>query len=291
MNIHSLIDSVSVTLGSKFYPKYFRDSIETPSFSEHLFQVIIDFPDIKGEGDYDAVSKTLTGETYSGFRLAQWLGNEYPTVIYHHGASEIPFDYGFRHIFPYQKKKIAANLFLVRAPFHATRKEFTEGLATLSNFVMMMAVSVALIEKIVIYVKECSDKKVLVAGSSLGGFITNLHHIYYQSADVYTPLIAGTAMDDAFLRSVYSKAVSDKAKERPDHMADILNFTEEFGKVDSENVFPLLSRYDAIIRYDVQKDSYGSCPVETMDKGHSTGALSYEYLLNHMLKHLSGEDR
>ncbi len=286
MNIHRMIDVTSISIGSKFFPKYFRDGIDTPSFSEHLRQVVVMMPDIYETGDYEVVSDTLSGKIGSGFRVAQWLGAEYPSIIYHHGANEIPFDYGFRHIFPHEKVKIPANLFLIRAPFHKSRKEFSEGLATLSNFVMMMAVSVALIEQVVEHIKKESDQKVLVAGSSLGGFITNLHHIYFHSADVYTPLIAGTAIDDAFLNSVYSKSVSEKAKSQPEKFGKIMNFKHDFATVSHQNVFPLLARHDAIIRYDVQKKSYGACPVETFEKGHATGALSYKVLRNHMLKHL-----
>ena len=167
-------------------------------------------------------------------------------------------------------------------------KEFQQGIRAFANFIAMLAVSVHLIEQLVQYNKKHSTGQILVAGTSLGGFITNLHHIHYNSADFYTPLLAGTAMDDAFLHSVYSRAVAKHAKENSAAISSVLNFEEEFKAADNSNVFPLLARFDEIIRYELQKASYGNRPVVTINKGHTTGALSYEHLRQHILKFLPG---
>ncbi len=287
MSIHGLIDKIAVGLGAKFMPKYFRDECESDTVAEHLENVSIDFPEVTGEGDFEVTADTLVGELNAGFRLAQWIDKSHPTIIYHHGASEIPFDYGFNRIFPLKKEKIPANLFLIRAPFHRNMKDFREGICTLSNVVAMLAVSVRLIEHLVQYNRESGIEKILVAGTSLGGFITNLHHIHYHTADIYTPLLAGLSMDDAYLYSVYSRATAQTAKDRPAAVTAVLNFEKEFAETDSRNVFPLLASHDQLVRFEPQKASYGSCAVGTIDKGHTTGALSYRELRNHILKHLS----
>ncbi len=287
MSIHSLIDKAAVGLGANFMPKYFRDGFESKTIAENLEQVSLNFPDITAEGDYEITAATMAGELNAGFRLAQWLEENKPVVIYHHGASEIPFDYGFKRIFPYQKINIPANLFLVRAPFHRSMKDFQQGIRTLSNVVAMLAVSVFLFEQIVQHSRKAGSSKIIVAGTSLGGFITNLHHIHYNSADVYTPLLAGLAMDDAYLHSAYSMAVAREAKENPWAIKKALNFEEGFASRNNSNVFPLLAVHDQLIRYEPQKASYGDCPVETLEKkGHTTGALAYKKLRNHVLSRL-----
>lgn len=286
MSIHGLIDRLAVGLGAKFMPKYFREDVSSQPLAEHLSKVKLNFPEIKGEGDYDVPTVTLAGELLAAIRLAQWSGSNIPAIIYHHGACEVPFDYGFRRIFTGKKQGVNANLFLIRAPFHRSMKEFQQGIRTLSNFVAMIAVSVCLIEELVRYNRGRGVSRILVAGTSLGGFITNLHHIHFNSADVYTPLLAGLAMDDAFLRSVYSRAVALKAKEKGAVLESVFNFEEDFARSDNSNVFPLLARFDQLIRYEQQKASYGTCPVTSIAKGHTTGALSYGQLRRHVLKHL-----
>lgn len=287
MSIHGLIDTLAVGLGAKFMPKYFRESAESETLAENLQKINLEFPTIKGEGDYEVTADTLVGELNAGFRLVQWMGDDFPTVIYHHGASEIPFDYGFKGIFPLSKMKIHANLFLIRAPFHGSMKEFQWGIRSLANVVAMLSVSACLIEHLVSYCREKNISQILAAGTSLGGFITNIHHIHYNSADVYTPLLAGLAMDDAYLFSAYSRAVDAYAKEKSaDHIKAVLNFEEDFLSRENSNVFPLLARFDRLIRYQRQKDSYGKLPVAVINKGHTTGALAYSELRRHILKHL-----
>ena len=287
MSIHGVIDTAAVSLGVKFMPKYFREGAESATIKENLEGISLNLPDFKIEGDYDVLASTLVGELNAGFRLAQWIGENAPTVIYHHGASEIPFDYGFKGIFPLRKTDIKANLFLVRAPFHRSMKDFQSGIRTLANVTAMLSVSVCLIEHLVSYCRKRNVKQILVAGTSMGGFITNLHHIHYDSADVYIPLLAGLAMDDAYLVSVYSKAVDAHVRENyADNIQAVLNFEEDFNAKDNSNVFPLLSRYDRLIRYQRQKESYGKCPVAAINKGHTTGALAYGQLRQHIFKHI-----
>ncbi len=286
MNLHALLDKVAVGLGASFMPKYFRDGLESPTLTEQLKGVKLELPPLGAEKDYELKAETLVGELAAAFRLAQWLGEDHPTLIYHHGAAETPFDYGFRRIFPYAKLKIRANLFLVRAPFHRSLRDFQQGIRTLSNVVAMLAVSVSLIERLVRLNRGMAVGHIVVAGTSLGGFITNLHHIHFHSADAYTPLLAGLLMDDAYLYSVYKRAVAPSARKNPAAIQSIFNFSADFAATDKNKVFPLLGRHDQLIRYEVQKASYGDCPVVTVDKGHTSGALSYSLLRRHILQHL-----
>ena len=291
MNKHYMIDKAAITVGSLFFPKYFRDGVESVIFQEHLQAIKMNVPKLNFEkSEYSLTSSTKIGEISAGFRLAQWLGKEFPTIIYHHGASEIPFDYGFKRIFPLDKEHIAANLFLIRAAYHDNRKSFMSGMSKTENWLVMMANSVKIIEGIIQQVGDSTAKQgseassITVSGTSLGGFITNLHHIHYNSADKYRPLLAGTAMHDAFLNSVYSRSVAKAALAQPILMSKLFDFQRDFAKQNNENVFPLLAKQDGIIRYDIQKNSYNGLEIATIDKGHTTGALAYDLLRQHILK-------
>ena len=268
-------------------PKYFRDGAESATVAEHLQGVELTLPAIEGEGEYELTAATAVGELEAGFRLAQWIGGSAPAVIYHHGAAETPYDYGFKGIFPVRKMEIPANLFLVRAPFHRNMKDFQSGIRTLANIAAMLAVSVIVIEQLVQHCREKKVGRILIAGTSLGGFITNLHHIHFNSADSYTPLLAGLAMEDAYLNSAYSKAVDPRAREESaDRIKAVLNFEDGFAAGENGNVFPLLARHDRLVRYERQKESYRGHPVSTIEKGHATGALSYKQLRTHILDHM-----
>ncbi len=285
INRHKLIDTVAISAGALFFPGYFRNKVESASFEEHLQGVSVNVPELKEEKEYNVTASTLVGELDAAVRMAQWKGEDYPTVIYHHGAMEIPYDYGFKNIFPVDKMEVPVNLFLIRAPFHTQRKSFMKGMVATENWLAMMAVSTHVIDQVIGQIRSKSDEKILMGGTSLGGYITNLHHIHFNTADVYTPLLAGLAMHDTFLNSVYRKAVDQFPKSQPELMTKLFDFQPAFEQSGHQhnNVFPLLGRHDAIIRFEVQRDSYAGLEVETIEKGHTTGALSYEALRDHML--------
>ncbi len=286
MNRHGLIDTVAISAGVLFFPGYFRNKVESASFEEHFKAVSVIVPELKEEKEYNITASTLVGELDAAVRMAQWKGEDYPTVIYHHGAMEIPYDYGFKNIFPMDKMELPVNLFLIRAPFHSQRKSFMKGMVATENWLAMMAVSICVIDQVIGQVRSKSDKKILLGGTSLGGYISNLHHIHFNTADVYTPLLAGLAMHDTFLNSVYRKAVDDFPKSQPELMTKLFDFQPAFEQSGHlhNNVFPLLGKHDAIIRFEIQRDSYAGLEVETIEKGHTTGALSYEALRKHMLE-------
>ena len=77
-NKHTLIDTVSVSLGSLFFKKYFHDGIESVGIDEHLEAVNIDVPQLTSEQEYQILSETLAGQLDSAINLAQWKGSEYP---------------------------------------------------------------------------------------------------------------------------------------------------------------------------------------------------------------------
>jgi hypothetical protein len=162
----------------------------------------------------------------------------------------------------------------VRAPFGRSLREFLRGIRTLSNYAAMLAVSVKVIEALVSHCRQVGVPTTVVTGISLGGFVTNLHHTYYNSATCYKPLLAGAAMGSTFTESVYGKLVDLSALAQADAIRAVLDFEDAFTHTDRSNVFPLLGRYDQFIEYERQKGAYGAQPIALIDKGHITGALA-----------------
>jgi len=289
MNIHTILDNFTISLSVLFLSKskFFRESIESPTFSEHLHGINFLLPEIKQEGQYEVKAETLIGDLNPAFRIAQWKGKEYPTIIYHHGSGENPYDRSFNSIFSIKKMDIPANLIVIRAPFNLSAKEYMTSINELSNFVAMLSVSVQLIEQLISFCREKGTSSVVISGLSLGGWVTNLHHTYFNSADYYKPLLAGAGLAEIFLDSVYEKLTASLAKEKPEQVRKILIFDDDFAKVNNSNVFPLLGRFDQIIRFERQKQCYDQRLVTVLEKGHITGALAFKKLCRHILENIT----
>ena len=286
MNIHTSLDRLYIGLRILFTSRFYREGDRSSPFPEHLRSVDLDMPYIPGPGDYEVMARTLAGELEAGFRIGQWKGQGYPTIIYHHGAAEIPCDRSFRGIFPCRRKSIPANLIFVRAAYHRSSREFSQGNRTLAGWVAMLAASVSLIEKLVSWSGENKASFVMVSGMSMGGQIANLHHVYFNTADVYIPLLASAVMGDGLLDSAYRFLVASGARKNATRVKEVLNFEEEFLSADNRNVFPLLARFDEFIRYEHHKRCYKGRPMVTINRGHLTGAFSFSSLREHILAQL-----
>jgi hypothetical protein len=286
MNIHKLLDNLTITISAPLMArsKYFRKSVQSQDLDENLAAIRLELPPIDGEGVYELPAQSLVGELDPAFHISQWLGAGHPTIIFHHGTNENPYDRSFKSIFPHYKMEIPANLIVVRAPFNTSLKAFTTAIGQLANYAAMMAASVRLIDELVGYCQEQGAAPVLVSGISLGGFITNLHHAHCGRADAYAPLLAGAAMDSVFLDSIYHKLVAANDEAGMATIRRVLNFEEAYAQANGQKAFPLLGRYDQYIRYERQKQGYGNRPITVLDKGHVTGALDYAGLRQHMMQ-------
>lgn len=284
-NRHVLYDSVLLGMMRliTMNRKYFEESIDSPSFEEHLKGVAFNLPDIDGEGIYELEAETLAGSMDAAFNIHSWKGSNKPTVLYHHGASEHPFDKSFKQMFP-RKPPVNANLIVIRSPFHRKSSQELWGAAThLSRYIALMAVSVKLTEHL-LSSPLISTSDTVVAGYSLGGFITNRHHMQYNTAKAYVPFMAGTAHAEIFLTTWKA---APRAVENAEVLRDHLNFDKEWTNRSHENVFPVLGLYDILNLYETQGPSYGDVPVEVWETGHLSGT-DYNRLRKKILHHLPG---
>lgn len=292
MNYHAFLDKVTIyttVLVPSF--RYFRSGQESRTIAAYLDAISVPVPALPVSGERELTVDSPVGPLDPVFRVGQWVGDAAPTIIYHHGTNENPYDRSFGGIFPHREQEIPANLIVVRAPFNSGLRAFARSIAELANYAAMLAASVQLVEGMVRRCRAAGSERVVVSGISLGGFVANLHHTYYNTATAYAPLLAGPVIEDVFLNSIYSKLVSvpDAAARAGIHNA--LSFADDFAHVAHDNLFPLLGRHDQYIRHAVQAPAYGEAPVATLEKSHVTGALAYAAMRRHVLGALEARPR
>ncbi len=294
MNKHVLYDKLTTGIASLVSGKhrFFSKSIDSTGLKEHLDSVSLEAFEWT-QGIHELKAETLVGELDPAFNAAQLKGPEYPTIIYHHGNNERPFDFSrfaknsFKSIFFDTDEPIDANLIAVRAPFHnASLRDYQRKISQLSNFAAMLMTSVKLVEQLIAVLRRDYSGPVLVSGISLGGWVTNLHRTFFNSADAYVPLLAGAALGELFITSGYRKMAGEPAAQHPEKIREILNFEEQFRHVPDNNVFPLLGRYDQYIQYERQKVCYGDRPIKVLETGHVTSLLAADQLKRHILDHI-----
>lgn len=292
MNRHELLDVAPLALAGRIISddrKLFAASLESPGYQEHLDSVSVDVPAIHRQFKRDLRPGSLVGKVDAGLYVARWLGPEYPTIVYLHGTREKPFSSNrltnsFKRLLLDAKSPVEANLIAVRAPFHTLGyRAYLDRLTAASNFMAMLAVPVELVERLISQLGD--ESRVLVAGLSLGGFIANLHRTFYDTADAYAPMLAGTLYSDVVLEGAFKHVTADRATENPGAVRELVDFDDQFREADSDT-YPLLARHDANVRYEPQRRAYGELPVETLEKGHITGTLATDALREHVLARL-----
>lgn len=268
MNKHILGDKLFLLVTNTFGKPFFRLSSDTPLFDEHMRKTTVEIPPFNGEGTYDVSAATLAGPLTAGFRVLHWKGPEASTLIYHQGGGEIPFDRTICKAYP-TNAATDLNVIAVRTPCQNTLSELTESFAHFNTYLAMMASVIQLTEGLVQSEFINQSPFTLVCGYSLGGFVTNRHHLIYNSADAYVPIVAGTLHGEIFLSTV---PAARTIRRRPHYIRDRLNFSEAWAQRIHENVFPVLARYDQLNRLDVQGPSYGDMDVTLWPGGHLYGA-------------------
>jgi len=292
MNKHIFLDVLSIELKALLQrkEKMFFQSAECPAPSVLLDSAEIKMPEINDTGTHRVEVSMRTGKYYADFRVEKWLGIEYPTIIYHHGNNESPFDYdkpsksSFYHIFVTHKAQFPCNLIVIRAPFHdLSYRAYQKKLRALVNCVSMFIASSSLVEALIQEIRKHNSQKIMVSGLSLGGFVSNYHRAKYNTADVYVPLLSGTLLGDMFTMSRYRKLIGLNDTIKKESVRKLLNFDKVFNAVPDKNVYPLLARYDRYVEYNVQKHSYNGHPLEVIKTGHITGVIRFNALRGHIL--------
>ncbi|PCR88972.1 hypothetical protein [Natrinema ejinorense] len=297
MNVHEAVDVGTIGLSGVLLrdAKFFMRRLESPPIVDVTADAAVRDADldVTRAGVHDVTVATPIGDFGAAYAPWQWRGPEYPTLVYHHGSGERPFEFGrfssnsFRRLFVGHEREVPANLVAVRAPFHdRSSAAYARAMGDLGNFVGMLAASAALVEALAADAGQRTDGPVVASGISLGGWAINLHRVCFESVDRYVPIFAGAALGDLFVSSSYRKLAAESARGRPDRLREILDFEDSFRTVDAADCDPLLARYDRIVEFDRQRPSYEGLPLSTLEKGHVTGSLATAALREHVVSAL-----
>jgi hypothetical protein len=196
----------------------------------------------------------------------------------------MPYDKSFRGIFR-RRPPMPAHLVATRAPYHRTWLHLVPGLATLHNFLAMCAVSVTLIEKLRCLFAARGARGCVVAGMSLGGFLSLMHHLAYGTADSYVPLLGGPDIAHVMLSTHFGRFLAPSARAQAARLQALLDFRQAFQTSPTGRVFPLLARYDLDMLYGYHAACYAASgvPVVTIERGHITGGLAFAAIRTHIL--------
>ena len=268
MLTHILGDKLFLLLINWLGTPFFSGSMETATFEEHMDNTHVSLPRLSGSDLQPVPIQSLAGEITAGVRVVVWTGATAPTIIFHQGGGEIPFDQTISAAYR-QGPSPTVNVIAVKTPFQTTQTELAESFVHFNNYVAMIASVVQTTEALIQSQDLAASSRVLVGGYSLGGFVSGRHHIIYNTADAYVPFVSGTAHAEIFLTTVRASKIARKQKEI---LRSRLNFTKNWAASDNSNVFPVLSRYDQLNRLAVQGPSYGDMALDIWTGGHLYGA-------------------
>jgi hypothetical protein len=295
MNLHADIDRLVTAIGGLYGDgaKFFGENTATPPISDIISQLDLRFaPPEGGDEVRIPVSHGAITET-ARYRVVHADDTPVETLIYHHGSGEI--DYAARlarvtpHLVPRSRRVIA-----VSVPDNESMRSYVTATRDLHRWTFLLASSVRLTEELVAWIRRIDGggstaggstdgHRIVCAGISLGGWVTNLHHAYFDSCDAYRPIFAGAAPDHLFTDTIYRKMLARSAG--PDAGAAIrraINFETAFAKRCNENVVACMARHDQFVRLDRQRGIYRPGNVRILEKGHITGAMAYRELAAHL---------
>src|SRR5262249_6210882 len=163
---------------------------------------------------YTVRAYTLIGEVAAGFQVRWGPQPDLPAIVYHHGIAEMPYDKSFRGIFR-GSLPVQAHLVAIRAPFHRTWLDLLPGLRSMQHFLTMCAVAVRLGESVRQALLARGARGSMVVGISLGGFLALVHHLIFDTADGYVPLLAGPDLAHVMLNTHYHRFLASQALAHP----------------------------------------------------------------------------
>jgi len=155
----------------------------------------------------------------------------------------------------------------------------------MQHFLTMCAVAVQLGESVRQALLAYGARGSMVVGTSLGGFLTLVHHLMFGTADGYVPLLAGPDLAHVMLGTHYRRFLASQALAHPMMLQDLLDLRQALHASDTRRVLPLLAQYDRDMLYAHHAACYAASgiPVVTIARGHITGSLAFAALRAHVL--------
>jgi hypothetical protein len=282
MDRHRFIDRFVAGMGGLYGEslRFFNRNIESLAVADLIRGAEIPEVSDLSELPTDEIAVTVNlpnGAVATRCRIVQDRRPAAPVLIFHHGSGDHPYHTRIRKIMRAATEESRLGEFTIIAtdsPYNISRKEYFGAVGDLEKFAAILAASTVLIEAIVQAVRRTPGSRITVTGISLGGWISNLHHAFLDTADEYRPVFAGAAPDALFLDSAYTRLTSAKALANPDRISAVLNFEDAFIAVPNAHVHALLGRYDQYVMLDRQRSVYRDENLTIIDRGHVTGSIA-----------------
>jgi hypothetical protein len=285
MNIHIFLDRLMVGMSAVYGDKlrFFRESLESGHISDYVKRTEIDVPYPENEGEVKLSGYCGDIPIYPAYKVLQWHGPESPAIIFTHGSGDFPYYKRLQKIFPKKNRPAELNLIATNIPFNSKNKmEYIKAVGNLENFTMLLSATAVLVEELVCRLRSGGSSCISISGISLGGWITNIHKTYFDSADEYRPIFAGAAPEHLFTDSIYRNMASSKVNDEPEAIEKAINFEDDFAKRDNKNVYPLMARFDQYIVFAHQSKIYREKNITTIDYGHVSGTMQRKILAEHI---------
>lgn len=153
------------------------------------------------------------------------------------------------------------------------------------NSVCSIAGSVLAMEEVIKLHNYQSTKKAVIVGVSIGGIIASWHHLIFDSANIYFPVISQPNLGVVLINENLKDAIYnyDRIKDNPSYLEC---FKPTSRPADSVNkVFPIIATEDQLMKYDVTANAWKGYEVMQIDTGH------YSYIIksNEIRKYILGK--
>jgi hypothetical protein len=260
----------------------FQDGWDSPSLQDHLTALDFELPRLPTSGRAAFAVSSLIGDLSAAIHVVAAGHSDSPVLVFHHDFGDNPPTRAMKAAFGGRRADDLA-VYVVEAPFHDHPRARRTASRSLAAHLAMQAVSVAATEQLLRASRVAQAPLRIVAGYGQGGFVTNRHHMIHDSADLYIPLMAGTAEAELFLAGLPS---SPRAKRQPEQLRDRLNFDEDWRERDHRNVFPVLGSADSVNLFTPQARSYDKTPIEVWPVSHTVGEETAERIRAKILRHV-----
>ncbi|KKQ41326.1 MAG: hypothetical protein US60_C0043G0009 [Microgenomates group bacterium GW2011_GWC1_37_8] len=200
------------------------------------------------------------------------LHNEYnpgrPTLIFHHGLgilNQIQLKVFTNDILI---KKF--NIFSIKAANHASQKEIrSKCLNSFMNLALTITASVLAMDEIINFNKNNSNKKTIVVGVSLGGIVASLHYFYFNSADLYFPIIAYPNLGEIILNINLKDLVANyKIFTKNKSLKKSFTIPESLKNKPKSKIFPIIAEHDEIMEFNKAKRFWNDYNLTVYETGH-----------------------
>lgn len=211
------------------------------------------------------------GENYgtTGIYFVNKFDTKKATVVFHHGfMARNPLNQ--LYFFTNQELFKKYNVVAIGMNGHESYTSIRDKCAnTYLNFALSIAGSVLAVEEVVKYQHENGNKRVFVAGLSLGGIVASWHYFKYSTADFYIPMLAYPDVGEIFQNTRLKHLILNYETHKDnEYFANAYKIEKKNILRDKTKILPIIGIHDQTINYFKAKGFWEGYNVIEVDTGH-----------------------